>query len=237
MAGDRGQGWIRSGDQELYGTGQERVGRTALLSARHALQPARCPRGHLHARCWRRVGRERDGGPDGGARRNELRRRDRAGRRAGLRGAPIGGGHSAVDVGRVLLGSGARPDPGSRQGGRGGVPDRGPWNSQARRHPRADGDADPHGRSLHPRGRDPLPVTLHPARSTLSLAERSLRSARRPDRAHPPLPPSGQNVPRQAMPGTRMRSTRTPMANTPTSITPILTAGIRTVTCRRMART
>jgi nickel/cobalt transporter (NicO) family protein len=49
------------------------VERTSLLSARHALQSAQCPRGILHARSWRRVGRERDGEPDGGARRNELR--------------------------------------------------------------------------------------------------------------------------------------------------------------------
>src|SRR5215211_7726853 len=88
---------------------------------------------------------------------------ERAGRCAGLRGASIGGGRSAIDVGRVLLGSGARLDPRSRQSSRGGVPDRGPRISQARRHPRTDDNVDPHSRSLRPRSRDPLPVTLHPA--------------------------------------------------------------------------
>ncbi len=110
-------------------------------------------------------------------------------------GSSICCGSCAVDVGRVLLGRGARPDPGPRQSCRGGVPDRGPWNRQARGYTRAYGDADPHSRSLRPRSRDPLPVTLHPARSPLSLVERSLRTSRRPDRTGATLPPSGNKVP------------------------------------------
>ena len=92
-------------------------------------------------------------------------------------------------------------------------------------YPRADGNVDPHRRGLCPRGRDPLPVTLHPARSPLPLAERSLRGARRRDRGLTPLPPPEHDGPRQQS-GAHARRTR---PSFPRSSHP------RT-TCRRMAR-
>src|SRR5581483_581936 len=80
---------------------------------------------------------------------------------------------------RLLLGRGARAQPGPRQVDHHGLPRRLARDGSACVRARRDGDRNPHDRSLRARARHAQPLPAHPPGGALPVAEPRLRAARR----------------------------------------------------------